>query len=317
MTEYERLAKNNRIREQGRLTREKRKHQICRVYRVKIDISHLTQAQRVHLKMLFVEAKRLCNDALTFTHEHDINDCDTAAHTVRFYDINHIGIQGFREHIRIKGASQFWNIPGIELANAKLLNLSDGYYLAVTTYYVKGGEKRKYKVLIGESERIKKCQRLTARRKKGSNNRYKARKLLRRAYKKDTANKIVHELLDHERVYMQDENLKGWHKGLFGRVVQHSVLGRVKMKLIKHERVIVLSSREPTTKYCPVCGNLKKEITLSDRVYECSCGYREDRDIHAARNMILLAKKNTCGTQGINAFGESVRLWQNTAEQSH
>ena len=177
-------------------------------------------------------------------------------------------------------------------------------------------EGKKYKVLIEESERIKKCQRLIARRKKGSSNRYKARKSLQRAYqrltsrKKDVANKIVHELLEHEHVYMQDENLKGWHKGLFGRTVQHSVLGLVKTKLVQHERVTVLSSREPTTKYCPVCGKLKKDITLADRVYECSCGYREDRDIHAARNMILLAKKHTCGTQGINAFGEDVRREQ-------
>ena len=402
MTEEERLAKNNRIREQGRQTREKRKSQICRVYRVKIDISHLNESQRVHLKMLFVEAKWLYNDALTFTHEHDINDYDTSIravhgldkdkqpvtheleylgsqmkqsviqgikhsikglaalkkhnHTVgslryksdyvsidlqqhrvtyRFYDMNHIWLQGFNERIRIKGANQFWNIPGIEFANAKLLNLPDGYYLAITTYKSKGGETRKYKteigidmgikttittsdgrkykVLIEESERIKKCQRLIARRKKGSSNRYKARKLLQRAYQKltsrkeDTANKIVHELLEHERVYMQDENLKCWHKGLFGRTVQHSILGLVKAKLMKNERVIVLSSREPTTKYCPVCGNLNKNITLADRVYECECGYHEDRDIHAARNMILLAKKHTCGTQEINAFGEDVR----------
>ncbi len=402
MIEEERIAKNNRIREQCRLTREKRKHQICRVYRVKIDFSHLNEAQRVHLKMLFVEAKWLYNDALTFSHEHDINEYDTATHTVhgldkdklpvtheieylasqmkqsviqgikhslkglavlkkhnhtvgnlryksdyvsinlqqhyvtyRFYDMNHIGLQGFRERIRIKGANQFWNIPGIELANAKLLNLPDGYYLAVTTYQNKGGETRKYKpeigidmgikttittsegkkykVLIEESERIKKCQRLIARRQKCSSNRYKARKLLQKAYqklssrKRDIANKIVHELLEHEHVYMQDENISGWHKGLFGRTVQHSVLGLVKSKLMKHERVTVLSSKEPTTKYCPCCGKLKKDITLEDRVYECTCGYKEDRDIHAARNMILLAKKHTCGTQGINAFGEKIR----------
>ncbi len=140
--------------------------------------------------------------------------------------------------------------------------------------------------------------------------------MLQRAYqkltsrKRDVANKIVHELLEHEHVYMQDENLKGWHKGLFGRTVQHSILGLVKAKLIHNERVTVLSSREPTTKYCPMCGKLKKDITLADRVYECSCGYREDRDIHAARNMILLSKKATCGTQGINAFGENVRREQ-------
>ena len=59
--------------------------------------------------------------------------------------------------------------------------------------------------------------------------------------KRDTANKIVHELLGHEHVYMQDENISGWHKGLFGRTVQHSVLGLIKAKLIKHERVTVLS----------------------------------------------------------------------------
>ncbi|MBR1438967.1 MAG: transposase [Synergistaceae bacterium] len=402
MTEEQRLAKNNRIREQGRQTREKRKNQICRVYRVKIDFSHLNNMQRVRLKMLFVEAKWLYNDVLTFMNDHDINDYDTSIrivhgldkdkqpvtheleylasqmrqsviqgvkhslkslsalkkhnHTVgslryksdyvsinlqqyqvtyRFYDMNYIGLQGFKGRIRIKGANQFWNIPNIEFANAKLLNLPDGYYLAVTTFQNKGGDKRKYKpeigidmgikttittsdgrkikVLIEESERIKKCQRLIARRKKGSNNRYKAVKLLCRAYqklssrKKDMANKIVHELLEHEKVYMQNENLKGWHKGLFGRTVQHSVLGFVKTKLMNNERVVVLSASQPTTKYCPVCGKLKKDITLADRVYECECGYSEDRDIHAARNMILLSKINTCGTQEINAFGENVR----------
>ncbi len=402
MTNNERLAKNIRIREQGKLTREKRKRQVCRVYRVKIDISHLNEDQKIHLKMLFIEAKWLYNDALTFIHEHDINDYDTATRTVhgldkdrlpvthelqylgsqmrqsviqgikhslkslsalkkhnhsvgslrykseyvsinlqqyrftyKFYDMNHIGLQGFKERIRIKGANQFWNIPNIELANAKLLNLPDGYYLAVTTYCDKGGEEcrykpeigidmgikttittsdgRKYHVLIEESERIKKCQRLIARRKKGSSNRYKAVKLLRKAYqklsnrKKDTANKLVHDLLEHEHVYMQDENLTGWHKGLFGRTVQHSVLGLVKAKLMKCERVIVLVKSVPTTKYCPHCGKLKRDITLADRVYSCECGYSQDRDIHAARNMILLAKKNTCGTQEINAFGEDVR----------
>ena len=59
----------------------------------------------------------------------------------------------------------------------------------------------------------------------------------------------------------------------------------------------------PTTKYCPQCGKLKKDINLSDRIYECTCGYHEDRDVHAARNMILLFKITTCGTQGSYAFG--------------
>ena len=402
MTEEERLSKNRRIAKTQQETKQKRKSQICRVYRVKIDLSHLNKAQILRLQMIFVEAKWLYNDAISFMNDHDIYDyapqksavqgldkdrnpvihelqyitsqmrvavIDGIKHslksltskkkcnqktgrlryksdyasinlkqfgiTYRFYDSHHIGLQGFKKRIKIIGANQFWNISGIEFANAKLLSLPDGYYLDITTYKNKGGEKKKYKseigidmgikttittsegqkykVLIEESERLKKCQRLIARRKKGSSNQYKARKLLRKAYqrlsnkKHDAANKIVHELLEHQHIYMQDENLKGWHKGLFGRTVQHSVLGLIKAKLMKNERVTILRSSEPTTKYCPVCGRLKKDITLSDRVYECTCGYSEDRDIHAARNMILLSKKNTCGTQEIYAFGEDVR----------
>ncbi|MBR0233584.1 MAG: transposase, partial [Synergistaceae bacterium] len=249
----------------------------------------------------------------------------------------HIKIQGIKRPIKIEGAEQFFEIPGIEFANAKLLNFPDGYYIAVTTFQNKVGEKRKYKpeigidmgiktsittsegkkikIFVGETKRLKKIQRRIAKRKKGSSNRYKMRKLLRKEYqklenrKKDAANKIVNELLKHEKVYMQDENLFGWHKGLFGKAVQHSVLGAVKAKLIKNERVIVLPKNIATTKTCPRCGKVNKNITLSDRIFECSCGYKEDRDIHAAKNMILLSKlnQNTCGMQGINAFGEDVR----------
>ena len=62
--------------------------------------------------------------------------------TYRFYDMKHIGIQGFSKALKIKGAKQFWNISDLELANAKLLNLSDGYYLAITTYQSNGGEQK-------------------------------------------------------------------------------------------------------------------------------------------------------------------------------
>ena len=50
MTEEERLAKNNRIRERSQETKHKRKSQACRVYRVKIDISHLNEQQKTRLK---------------------------------------------------------------------------------------------------------------------------------------------------------------------------------------------------------------------------------------------------------------------------
>ncbi|MBQ2615567.1 MAG: hypothetical protein IJF90_01780, partial [Synergistaceae bacterium] len=75
--------------------------------------------------------------------------------TYRFYDENHIGIQGFIKSLKIRGVKQFWNIPNLEFANAKLLNLPDGYYLAITTYQNKGGEKKKHKPEIGIDMGIK------------------------------------------------------------------------------------------------------------------------------------------------------------------
>ena len=38
-----------------------------------------------------------------------------------------------------------------------------------------------------------------------------------------------------------------------------------------------------TTQTCPVCKKRKK---VSSRNYSCSCGYKEHRDIHGARNIL-------------------------------
>ena len=90
---------------------------------------------------------------------------------------------------------------------------------------------------------------------------------------------------------MQDENLSGWHSGWFGKQVQHSIMGLVKSKLLMSNQVHVLDRYAPTTKYCPICGNIKSNISLSDRVYHCdNCGYESDRDIHSANNMIIMFK---------------------------
>ena len=53
---------------------------------MKIDFSHLNEAQKKHLKMLFVEAKWLYNDTLTFLKDHDISEYDTKILTVHGLD---------------------------------------------------------------------------------------------------------------------------------------------------------------------------------------------------------------------------------------
>lgn len=136
-----------------------------------------------------------------------------------------------------------------ELANANLVKKSDGYYLKVTCFINKENynfiktngkeigldfgiktsittsEGEKLDVQVEESERLKKLQRELFRRAKGSNNRHKTIKLIQREYQKlsnrkqDKANKIVSKLKKYDRIYMQDEQISGWHKGLFGKQV--------------------------------------------------------------------------------------------------
>ena len=41
----------------------------------------------------------------------------------------------------------------------------------------------------------------------------------------------------------------------------------------------------PSTRLCPACGSVNRDMTLADRVFKCSCGHSADRDINAAANL--------------------------------
>ncbi len=41
----------------------------------------------------------------------------------------------------------------------------------------------------------------------------------------------------------------------------------------------------PSSKICHCCGQIKKGLKLSDRIYKCDCGYTEDRDFNASLNL--------------------------------
>ena len=91
---------------------------------------------------------------------------------------------------------------------------------------------------------------------------------------------------------MQDENIKGWHKGLFGRQVQNSALGTLKAKLKSSDNVLIIDRFFPSTMMCPECGVIKEDITLSDRTFICdTCGYTEERDIKSAKTMLLAGRQ--------------------------
>lgn len=244
--------------------------------------------------------------------------------TYSFKSENKVKIQGIHGKVRFHGGHQLVNVD--EYANANLLKKPDGYYLKVACYIDKNkmpktktngkeigldfgiktnittSEGEKLNVSIEESERLKRLQKKMSRQTKGSNRRYKTIHHIKREYqklsnkKKDKANKIVHILKQYDTIVMQDEQLSEWHRQKsMSKVVQHSCMGMVKSKLMKLDNVIILDKYIPTTKWCPCCHKIN-ELSLNDRTYKCECGYEQDRDIHAAQNMLAiknLVEKNT------------------------
>ena len=120
--------------------------------------------------------------------------------------------------------------------------------------------------------------------------------------KTDEANKLVHYLkTNNDVIYFQDEQIANWKKKKrnkkngkvnnrlsFGRKIQHSYLGRVKSKLVlmeKEGKSFKMSKWLPTTKFCPCCGALND--IGDEETYICECGYTEDRDVHASRNILM------------------------------
>ena len=247
--------------------------------------------------------------------------------------------------VKVRGLQQ---IPqDAEIATVTLNRKPDGYYVHLTvfipvaldtsweprkdvgidlgikdTLITSTGDK--YRVRVETSSRLKGLQRKLSRQKKGSRNYAKTIQEIRREYqrlsnvKNDHANKIVHSLLDSSGiVYMQDEMIHNWHHGWFGKQVQVSILGRIKSKLVRHPRVCVVNRKCATTQLCPNCGRLNKH-SLDKRVYHCSCGYTEDRDIHSAKNMLIFGmnEHNIVKSPGVECASTPVERKASIVEPS-
>ena len=267
---------------------------------------------------------------------------------------NTVHIAGIKRPVRVFGMDQ--SPADAEFANAKLVKRPSGIYLMLTCYIPKRegnedeekkpdigldfgikttittSEGEKYDITVREQGRLKGLQKKLARQKKGSGGWYATRHLIRREYeklankRKDKANKIYHDITKgRSLIVMQDENIKGWHKGLFGKQVQNSALGTLKSKLKANPNVLVIDRFFPSTKMCPQCGSLKEDIALSDRTFVCDgCGYSEDRDVKAAKTLLLAGEhimSCTCMERTrtpedrMSDFDTSYEIWKHSAKR--
>ena len=109
----------------------------------------------------------------------------------------------------------------------------------------------------------------------------------------DYINKTIAEIVKTKPSYItiEDLNVNGMMKN---RHLSKAVASqkfyefRTKLQIKCNENGIELRIVDrwyPSSKTCHCCGAIKKDLKLSDRIFKCSCGYVEDRDLNAALNL--------------------------------
>lgn len=188
---------------------------------------------------------------------------------------------------------------GMDLGIKDLAICSDGntYKNINKTQRVKKLEKRKRRLQRSISRRYEKN-------KKGSNycktsNIIKREKELlkvtkrltniRQNYLHQTTSEIVKRKPSF--ICMEDLNVSGMMKNKhLSKAVQQQSFYELRRQIeYKSEwnniPVIIADRFFPSSKLCSCCGNIKKDLKLSDRIYRCACGNVIDRDFQASLNL--------------------------------
>ena len=92
-------------------------------------------------------------------------------------------------------------------------------------------------------------------------------------------------------VVLEDLNVEGMMKNRhLSKAVQQQCFGefrrQIEYKSAWNNIPVIIADRFfPSSKLCSCCGNIKKDLKLSDRIYKCECGNVIDRDYQAALNL--------------------------------
>lgn len=112
---------------------------------------------------------------------------------------------------------------------------------------------------------------------------------IRDNYIKITVNEIVK--IKPSYITIEDLNVSGMMKN------KHLSKAVQQQKFYQFRQVLTQKCKEnnielrvvdrwfPSSKICNCCGQIKKDLKLSDRIYKCDCGYVKDRDFNASLNL--------------------------------
>jgi len=164
--------------------------------------------------------------------------------------------------------------------------MSDGMRAEYPKYFRQAEEK-----LAREQRKLSHCQR-------GSRNYEKQKRKVAIVHekvknqRKDFLHKLSRRLADeYDIIGVEDIDMRAMSRSLnFGKSVMDNGFGMLRTmlayKLEEQGKELVKVDRFfPSSKRCSVCGRIKDDLSLSDRIYRCKCGNCMDRDVNAAINI--------------------------------
>ena len=92
-------------------------------------------------------------------------------------------------------------------------------------------------------------------------------------------------------ICIEDLNVSGMMKNRhLSKAVQEQGLSEFRRQIEYKAKwnnipVIIADRFFPSSKMCSCCGNIKKDLKLSDRIYKCECGNIINRDFQASLNL--------------------------------
>ena len=109
----------------------------------------------------------------------------------------------------------------------------------------------------------------------------------------DYINKTIAEMVKTKPSYItiEDLNVSGMMKNRhLSKAISQQKLYEFRAKLtnkchLNNIELRIVDRWFPSSKICNCCGNIKKDLKLSDRTYICDCGYVADRDYNASLNL--------------------------------
>ena len=197
---------------------------------------------------------------------------------------------------------------GLDVGISSLLSTSDGDKIANPKHFKRHRRK------------LKQVQKALSRKKKGSNNRHKARVKVARAHgkiadsRKDFLHKLTTQLVrENQTIVVEDlavKNMVRNHKlalaisdAAWGELVR-----QLDYKCEWYGRTLVKIDRWfPSSKRCGNCGYIAESLPLDIREWDCpKCRAHHDRDINAARN--ILAAGHAVAVCGANIRPDSHKV---------